>query len=102
MDREIEGSQVKTHQNILDFLSDLLSDFQGRTYDDEISQETMFFQDLGFSSIDAIVLGETLESQFGCKLPFNKFLAKLSESGATDVSVGELTEFLTSNLPSGN
>jgi len=87
---------LRTEQEILKELQDLLSDFQDRTYDDPIGSLTMFFGDLGYSSIDAIVLGETLEHRFGAKLNFGPFLSQLSAQGAQDMSVGQLVDFLQS------
>lgn len=85
-----------TDHEILADLQDLLSDFQGHTYDDPINADTMFFGDLGYSSIDAVVLGETLEQRFDTKLSFGPFLSQLSAQGAQDISVGQLVEFLQS------
>ena len=83
---------------ILADLQEILSDFQGRTYDDPIDEETMFFQDLGFASIDAVVLGETLEQHFQTKLDFNPFLKDLAARNAKDLSVGDLVDFLRRSL----
>ena len=53
------------------------------------------------ASIDAVVLAETLQRHYGRKLPFNAFLAELGRRGATDLSVGELVEFLHRSLNAG-
>ena len=79
---------------ILADLAKLLADFQGREYSGTIDRTTLFFADLGFASIDAIVLGETLEAFYAQKLPFNAFLASAGRSGSQDISVGELVDFL--------
>ena len=79
-------------------LAELLSNFQGREYSDEITSETMFFGDLGFVSIDAIVLGETLEQQYGCPIPFQRFLGQLAEENVQDIAVGRLAQFLNECL----
>lgn len=85
---------------ILDDLAEMLRDFQGREYSDPIDRHTRFFGDLGFASIDAVVLGEALEKRYGVKLPFNQLLATLAQQGAEDLEVGELADFLTRHLPS--
>ena len=85
-------------QQVLGDLAALLADFQGREYSGEISDETWFFNDLGFVSIDAVVLGETLQNQYGQQLPFPKFLSAAAERGAEDIQVGELADFLTEHL----
>jgi len=78
-------------------LATLLANFQDQEYPGEITASTLFFNDLGFMSIDAVVLGETLENRYQQKFPFNRFLADLSARGAEDISVGELAEFVAAN-----
>ncbi len=89
---------MKTPERILTELAELLSDFQGREYSDAITAETMFFGDLGFVSIDAIVLGETLESRYGQQIPFPSFLKQLADDNVQDIAVGRLAEFLAECL----
>ncbi|MFO0881125.1 MAG: acyl carrier protein [Gemmataceae bacterium] len=79
-------------------LAELLANFQGREYSDPIERETRFFADLGFASIDAVVLGETLEKRFGRKLPFSELLAGLAAEQAEDLEVGVLVDFLAQHL----
>lgn len=89
---------MKTPKLILAELAELLSDFQGREYPDEITTETQFFADLGFVSIDAIVLGETLESHYGQQIPFQRFLKQLADENIQDIAVGRLAAFLAECL----
>jgi acyl carrier protein len=86
-----------TDQYVAD-LASLLSDFQGRVYLDAIDAETLFFTDLGFASIDAVVLGETLQTRYARALPFHRFMQQLMQQGATDVRVGDLALFLAREL----
>ena len=89
-----------TADDLVADLALLLRDFQGREYSDAITRSTRFFADLGFASIDAVVLGETLEKRHGRKLPFNQLLAELGQRQAEDFTVGELADFLTRHLHS--
>ncbi len=91
---------TKTADEILGDLRTLLSDFQGREYSGEIGPSTLFFEDLGFASIDAVVLGETLETMYQRKIPFNKFLITLRQQQVQDIEVGRLAEFLRESLAS--
>lgn len=75
-------------------LATLLRDFEGRYYSDPIGPDTRFFGDLGFSSIDAVLLGEKIEALCGRSLPFHEHAAQLANSGATDLTVGEIAAFL--------
>ena len=84
--------------DILDDLARVLSDFQGREYSDAISPETRFFSDLGLASIDAVVLGETLQARYGRTLPFGELMADLGRRENRDLSMGELAAFLARHL----
>ena len=90
------GSRVES-----EFLADvarILSDFQGREYSGPIDRETRFFADLGLASIDAVVLGETLQEYYGQPLPFGELMAELGMRSDRDLSIGELTDFLVRHL----
>jgi acyl carrier protein len=87
--------------DILADLAGMLANFQGREYSGEIRQETLFFGDLGFASIDAVVLGEKLEEFYGRKIAFNRFLADAWRRKAQDISVGELADFLAEHVDPG-
>ena len=89
--------QVTDTQIVAD-LATLLSNFQGREYSGTIDAQTLFFGELGFASIDAIVLGEELEKFYGRKFPFHSFLAAAQARGAQDISVSELADFLHQQL----
>ena len=87
-----------THPKIYDDLTGIFRDFHGREYSGPIGSETMFFADLGLASIDAVVLGETLESHYGCKLPFGDLMAELGKKADRDLKIGELVVFLQKHL----
>ncbi|MBW3596200.1 MAG: acyl carrier protein [Planctomycetes bacterium] len=89
---------TKTQPEIIDDLAGILREFEDREYSGHIGPETQFFGDLGFASIDAVILGEKLEVYYGQKIPFNKFLAQLMQSGAEDLEVGQLAAFLEAEL----
>ena len=91
---------MRDQATILSDLASILSNFQGREYSEPITAETRFFGDLGLVSIDAVVLGETLETYYGQKIPFQLFLTQLTESQVQDIVVGQLAEFLSSCLES--
>jgi acyl carrier protein len=83
-----------TTDRILADLAEILSSFHGRDYSGEIGPETRFFADLGLASIDAVVLGETLEVHYGRPLPFGELMADLGRRAERDMSLGEMAEFL--------
>ncbi len=83
---------------ILAELRRMLANFQGREYWGEIGPETCFFADLGLASIDAVVLGEELQSHYGRPLPFGELMAELGRRNDRDLRVQELAEFLERHL----
>jgi acyl carrier protein len=87
------GASSSTEQIVVE-LAELLRDFEGRYYSDPIGADTRFFGDLGFSSIDAVLLGEKLEALCGRPLPFHEHAAQLANSGAIDLTVGQIATFL--------
>jgi acyl carrier protein len=92
---------VKSQDEVLADLTAILRDFEGREYSGRIDPDTLFFGDLGFASIDAVLLGEKLEEQYGRRFPFHELLAELGKQGAEDVEVGTLSAFIHGQLVSG-
>lgn len=88
----------KSKAELLDDLTGILRNFQGQEYYGDIGPDTLFYRDLGFGSIHAVVLGEKLEEFYGRKLPFHEFLAELGHRKAKDLAIGELVEFLHRSL----
>jgi acyl carrier protein len=89
---------LRSESEILADLAGILADFQGREYSGPIDRETKFFADLGLASIDAVVLGETLQDLYGRPLPFGDLMADLGRRADRDLSIGELADFLGRNL----
>ncbi len=87
-----------TREQIQNDVASILRNFNGREYSGDIDADTRFFGDLGLASIDAVVLGETLEEHYGRKLPFHLFMADLGRRAVRDIPVGELVAFLHQHL----
>src|SRR5258706_445600 len=51
-----------------------------------------------FESIDAVALGSEIEEHFGQTLPFAEFLTRAGEQELDDITIGNLLDFLMSNL----
>jgi acyl carrier protein len=86
---------------ILADLAQVLANFQGREYSGPIDAGTRFFADLGLASIDAVVLGESLQEHYGRPLPFGDLMAELGRREDRDLTIGELAEFLGRHLGVG-
>lgn len=89
---------MTSEDDLISDLAGILRNFQDREYSGEIAARTLFFGDLGFVSIDAVVLGETLENHYGQEFPFNELLAEVGQSEAQDIEVGQLAVFLSKNM----
>jgi acyl carrier protein len=87
-----------TEEQILNDVSGILRNFNGREYDGDITMQTKFVDDLGLASIDALVLAETLEEYYGRHFPFQNALADRRDVKITDVVVGDLVAFLHREL----
>jgi acyl carrier protein len=88
----------RTLENILADLAGILRNFHGREYSGDIGPHTRFFADLGLASIDAVVLGETLEEHYARSLPFHDFMADLGRRKVRDIELAELAGFLHRHL----
>ncbi len=89
---------MPTREKIITDLAGILRDFHGKEYSGAITEQTLFFGDLGLASIDAVVLAEDLQKFYGRPFPFNLFLSSLGQRGVTDLEVGELATFLHQTL----
>jgi acyl carrier protein len=87
-----------TTEQIMTDMAGILRNFHGREYSADIGPKTCFFGDLGLASIDAVVLGETLEEHYGRKIPFQLFMADLGRRAVRDIQLDELVAFLHQHL----
>jgi acyl carrier protein len=81
---------------VLDAVLDLLNELSGDwEYDGEIGRDTYFLADLGFESLDIVVLSTLIQQRYG-RLPFAEYLEELGQRPVEerDVSVVELVEFV--------
>jgi acyl carrier protein len=63
-----------------------------------IEPETLFFADLGLASIDAVVLGESIQAHFGKALPYDRLMAEIGARARRDLAIAELVGFLRCHL----
>jgi acyl carrier protein len=91
-------NSMPPRSDILDDLARILERDLGVQYSSAISEETLFFADLGLASIDAVVLSERLREHYRQPLPFDILMAEIGRKTDRDLSIGELIAFLASNL----
>src|SRR5262245_6070695 len=79
---------------VLVTLQELASDWD---YAQTLDSETKLLSELGFESLDIVVVGAAIQEHFQCRMPFAELLAEIGRS-RRDLSVGELVQFVTSHL----
>jgi acyl carrier protein len=67
-------------------------------YAGPIEPGTLLFSQLGFESLDAVVLGTAIQDHFKRAMPFADLLADVGQRQVRDLSVDELVRFVASNL----
>ena len=89
----------RNRQQLLDTILGTLREIRDDLdFDREIDEQTGFFRDLGFESIDVVALGASLEEHFNQQLPFAEFLTRAREQKVDDLTVGDLVSFLLAHL----
>jgi acyl carrier protein len=83
-------TEHEVQHTVIDILNQLATDWE---YGAPITTETYLFGDLGFESLDLVVLGTSLQERYG-RLPFAELLADLGQRPLQDLSIGELVEFI--------
>jgi acyl carrier protein len=81
--------------DVLALLQGLASDWE---YSGDITPETYLFSELGFESIDAVVLASHIQEHYKRQFPFPEFLAELGRREVKDLKIGELVDFIGSHL----
>ena len=90
---------MRTTDDLLAALADVVRiTFPDRDFPEPVELTTRAFGDLGFASIDLVVLAERLDAHFGRRLPFGAFLKGLRDSGAEDLELGALVAFLQKHV----
>jgi acyl carrier protein len=89
-----------TRQEILEYLLKTLEDLsQDWDYSEEVGPDTLLFTQLGLESLDAVVLGTTIQEHFQKQMPFAELLAEIGEK-QRDLSIAELVDFVDRHLNS--
>lgn len=66
----------------------------------EITEGTYLAADLGFQSLDVVILGTAVQEHFGQVLPFAELFAEIGQREVKDIAVGEWVDFIYTHLDS--
>lgn len=90
-----------TRQEILGYVLGLLQELvRDWDYARPVGPETHLFSELGFESLDAVVLGTAIQEHYQRPMPFAELFAGLGQREVRDLSVAELVEFIGAHLDS--
>lgn len=88
-----------TKEKLLEDLKELLLTLsEDWEYGEPITESTYLIQDLGFESIDIVVLCTNVEQQYNQTLPFSEFLAEIGQREVRDIRIDELVDFFYRHL----
>jgi phosphopantetheinyl transferase/acyl carrier protein len=87
-----------SRQEILDYLLQKMGELtQDWDYPDPVGPESKLFTELGFESLDAVVLCTAIQEHYQTPMPFAELLAEIGEH-QRDLSIDELTDFVNTHL----
>jgi len=87
-----------SRQEILDYLLQKMGELtQDWDYPDPVSPESKLFTELGFESLDAVVLCTAIQEHYQTPMPFAELLAEIGQQ-QRDLSIDELTDFVNTHL----
>jgi acyl carrier protein len=85
---------------VFDEVAALVKDVIGEDFllEREITPDTSFSQDLALESIEFVELSEKLQQRFGPRANLATFIAGMDIDAIMDITVGELTSYITAQL----
>jgi phosphopantetheine--protein transferase-like protein len=87
-----------SRQEILDYLLHKMGELtQDWDYPDPVGPESLLFTELGFESLDAVVLCTAIQEHYQTPMPFAELLAEIGQQ-QRDLSINELTDFVDTHL----
>jgi acyl carrier protein len=81
--------------DVLNLLNELARDWE---YSEEITPDTWLFADLGFESIDAVILASFVQKHYGRAFPFPQLLAEIGQKEVKDLRISELVGFIHQHI----
>ncbi|HUK18943.1 MAG TPA: acyl carrier protein [Bryobacteraceae bacterium] len=89
-------------QEILAYLLQTMGDLtQDWDYSEPVKPESLLFTQLGFESLDAVILGTAIQEHYQTQMPFAELLSEIGQQ-QRDLSISELVDFVDRHLGSQN
>jgi len=87
-------TREEVYSHVHGMLHTLMQDWDDDDLDAiELGPETKLFSELGFESLDAVVLGVSIQEHYGVEMPFGQMYTELGEQ-QRDLPVAELVDFV--------
>lgn len=89
------STREDTYQYVYGMIQNLMQDWDDA--DAELGPDTLLFSGLGLESLDAVVLGASIQEHYGVEMPFGQMYTELGEQ-EKDLSLAELVDFVHGHL----
>jgi acyl carrier protein len=86
---------------VFDEIAGLVREVVGEEFllEQEITPDTSFSHDLALESIEFVELSERLQQRYGQRASLATFIADMDIDAITEITIGELAGYVTSQLP---
>jgi acyl carrier protein len=87
-----------TRQEILHYLMQKMAELtQDWDYSEPVRPESLLFTELGFESLDAVILCTAIQEHYKTQMPFAELLAEIGQQ-QRDLSIAELVDFVDTHM----
>jgi acyl carrier protein len=90
----MKSNRQEIQDYVLATLQELCRDWD---YSRPVGPESLLFSELGLESLDAVVLGTTIQEHFETPLPFAELLSEIGRE-QRDLSIAQLVDFVDQHL----
>jgi acyl carrier protein len=80
---------------MLEILNGVVQDWE---FEGTVGADTRVFADLGFESLDLVILGSKIQEHYGRTFPYPAFFAEIGQRAVRDITIGEWVDFIDRSL----
>ena len=91
----MQRSRQEIVADVIALLRQLADDWD---YSGEITEATYLGADMGFESLDIVVLGTAIQEHYGQVMPFTDFFAEIGQREQRDIAISEWVDFVHTHL----